>query len=399
VTVQPGRLQVAGQQLRKRGDELYVQFLLHGFTHGWRCDREVWIMTASKLSSVAAELPQSGVSDLQGKSVVSTIASVRRATGITWRVPGIFVALAIAGSLAPMLLDSPLVLTLLTQAVISAVLATSVGFLVRQNGLVSFGHAAFYGLAGYLVALSMAHQVASIELSIIAAIVLPALLAFVLGLLFLRLAGVAFSMLTLAVAQAFHEIFLRWRELANGEDGMRVQLPGTIFGADVTIFQNPQSMFIVCWIALIVVLLSLWILTRSHFGTLTLAIRENEERVRFIGYATNTPRALVYAISAAIGALSGVLFALYNGFVTPEVLHWGLSGEILVMAIIGGTRQVWGPALGAVLFFFLKGALGDVTEHWPAIMGTLLILVVVSMPGGLSSIVRIVKQRLGGQSQ
>jgi branched-chain amino acid transport system permease protein len=320
-------------------------------------------------------------------------------TNPTWGVLGVFVALTAMGSVVPTLVDSPLLLTLLTQAVISALLATSVGFLVRQNGLVSFGHAAFFGLAGYMVALSMAHQLASIELTLVAAIVLPALLAFVLGMLFLRLAGIAFSMLTLAVAEAFHEIFLRWRELANGEDGIRVQVPTTIFGADATIFQNPQSMFIVCWVVLMVVLLALWVLTHSNFGTLTLAIRENEERVRFIGYATNIPRAVVYAISAAIGALSGVLFALYNGFVTPELLHWSLSGEILVIAIIGGTRHVWGPALGAVLFFFLKGSLGDVTEHWQAIMGTLLILVVVLMPGGLSSIGAIVKQRLGRQTQ
>lgn len=356
-------------------------------------------MTTSKLSSVACELSQGGVHELHAKGVSVIPTDSRPARVLTWGVPGVFVALAVAGAVVPMLLDSPLLLTLLTQAVISAVLATSVGFLVRQNGLVSFGHAAFFGLAGYLMALSMAHQVVSIELSMVAAIVLPALLAFVLGLLFLRLVGVAFSMLTLAVAQAFHELFLHWRELANGEDGMRVQVPGTIFGLDAAVFQNPQSMFIVCWVALMGVLVTLWILTRSHFGTLTLAIRENEERVRFIGYATNMPRALVYALSAAIGALSGVLFALYNGFVTPEVLHWGLSGEVLVMAIIGGTRQVWGPALGAAVFFFLKGSLGDVTEHWPAIMGSLLILVVVLMPGGLSSIVRIVKQRLGGPTQ
>ena len=315
-----------------------------------------------------------------------------------WRLVAIFVGIAVFGSVIPRLVGSPLLLTLLTQAVISAVLATSVGFLVRQNGLVSFGHAVFFGLAGYMLALSMAHQVASVELTIIAAIVLPVLLAFAMGLLFLRLAGVAFSMLTLAVAQGFHEIFLRWRELANGEDGIRVQLPTSIFGADVSIFQNPPSMFLVCWITLMAVLLGLSFLVRSDFGTLTLAIRENEERVRFIGYATNVPRAVVYALSAAIGALGGVLFALYNGFVTPEMLHWSLSGEILVIAIIGGTRYVWGPALGAVVFFFLKGSLGDVTEHWQATLGSLLIVVVVLMPNGLSSVVTMLRQRTGGQT-
>ncbi|MDB5846965.1 MAG: branched-chain amino acid transporter permease [Rhodoferax sp.] len=313
-----------------------------------------------------------------------------------WTAAATFAVLLLAGAALPRWLASPLLLSLLTQAVISAILATSVGFLVRQNGLVSFGQAAFYGLAGYVVALSLARGIASAEWSILAAIVIPTVLACVLGALFLRLVGVAFSMLTLAVAQGFHEVFLRWRELANGEDGMKVNLPDALFGIRTEIFQRPESMFVICWAALMVVLLGLWLLTRSNFGTLTLAIRENEERVRFIGYATNLPRVMVYAVSAAIAALSGVLFAVYNGFMTPETLHWSLSGEILIMAIIGGTRQVWGPALGAVVFFFLKGSIGDVTEHWPAIIGTLLIVVVVLLPGGISGLPGLIKARLEG---
>ena len=325
-------------------------------------------------------------------------SQVGTSTRSKWTAAGVFAGLALAGAALPHLTASALLLTLLTQAVISAILATSVGFLVRQNGLVSFGQAAFYGLAGYIVALSLQRGVASAELSLVAAIVLPTVLAFGLGLLFLRLVGVAFSMLTLAVAQAFYEVFLRWRELANGEDGMRVNLPGALFGVPVDVFQSPGSMFVICWVVLMAVLLLLWLLARSHFGTLTLAIRENEERVRFIGYATNLPRAIVYAISAAIAALAGVLFAMYNGFMTPETLHWGLSGEILIMAIIGGTRQVWGPALGAVIFFFLKGAIGDVTEHWPALIGSLLIIVVVLMPSGLSGLPGMVIARFKGKA-
>jgi len=324
--------------------------------------------------------------------------NVGSATKNRWFAIAILVSLALGGLLLPKLSPSPILLTLLTQAVITAILATSVGFLVRQNGLVSFGQAAFYGLAGYIVALSMGRGIASVEISLIGAILIPTALAFLLGLLFLRLVGVAFSMLTLAVTQAFHEVFLRWRELANGGDGITVNLPASIFGMNLHLFQRPESMFVICWVCLMGVLVGLWLLTRSHFGTLTLAIRENEERVRFIGYATGIPRALVYAISAAIAALSGVLFALYNGFMTPETLDWSLSGEILIMAIIGGTRLVWGPAVGAVIFFFLKGWVGDVTEHWPAILGLLLILVVVLLPGGLCGLPSIIYRRLCGNS-
>jgi branched-chain amino acid transport system permease protein len=313
--------------------------------------------------------------------------------------PIVLLAIAVAGGVLPTFLGSALVLTLLTQAVINAILATGVGFLVRQNGLVSFGHAAFFGLGAYIVALSATYHVMPIGLALVLAVLAPALLALLLGLAILRLVGVAFSMLTLAIAQAIYELVLHWRELANGDDGIAADLPPRILGLDLTLFQQPGSMFLICWVVLIVMLFGLRLLVDSPFGTLTLAIRENEERARFVGFETILPRAIVYAISAAIAALAGVLFALYNGFVTPDVLYWSLSGEALVMAVIGGTRAVWGPALGAVVFFLFKDAAGDLTEHWPAIIGTTLIVVTVLLPRGVSGTVAMLLERLGARTR
>jgi branched-chain amino acid transport system permease protein len=307
----------------------------------------------------------------------------------------VFLAAGAAGALLPNLFGSPLLLTLLTQAAINAILATGVGFLVRQNGLVSFGHAGFFGLGAYIVALSATNGWMPIGVALLLAVVAPTVLALLLGAAMLRLGGVAFSMLTLAVAQAFYELALRWRSLANGDDGIAAQLPDRILGLDLSVFQQPGSMFVVCWIVLMLVLFGLSVLIASPFGTLTLAIRENEERARFIGYRTLLPRAAIYALSAAIAALAGVLFALYNGFVTPNVLYWGLSGEALVMAVVGGTRAVWGPALGALLFFLLKNVAGDLTEHWPAIIGGTLIIVTVLLPRGASGSIALLMQRMG----
>lgn len=298
--------------------------------------------------------------------------------------PAGLAVVAVCGAVIPTLIGSPLVLTLLTQAIIDAMLATGVGVLLRQNGLVSFGHAAFFGMAGYMVALFLRGHGMAAELVILAAIGLPVLFAFLLGLALLRLSGTAFSMLTLAVAQALYQLVLKWRALANGDDGIQVLLPPRLFGLDISIFQQPGSMFLICWAALVLLLLGLWVMDRSPFGLLTLAIRENEERARFLGYETMLPRALVYSISAGIGALAGVLFALYNGFMSPDALYWSLSGEALVMAVIGGTRVIWGPALGAVIFFLLKDAAGDMTEHWQAAIGGTLIVVTVLVPGGVS---------------
>lgn len=298
--------------------------------------------------------------------------------------PLVLVVIGVAGAVIPSLAGSVLLMSLLTQATINGILATSVGFMVRQNGLVSFGHAAFYGMAGYTVALLIGHDIGTGEVAVIAAIVLPSLFAFLLGLAILRLSGTAFSMLTLAVAQALYQLVLKWRSLANGDDGMQINLPSRLFGVDSAVFQQPDSMFVICWVALILLLLGIWLLSRSHFGTLTLAIRENEERARFIGYETMLPRAAVYAISAAIGALGGVLFTLYNGFISPGTLYWTVSGEALVMAVIGGTRMVWGPALGAVIFFLLKDVVGDLTVHWQAIIGGMLVVVTILLPSGVS---------------
>ncbi len=293
-------------------------------------------------------------------------------------------AAAAAGFAVPWLIGSQLALTLMTQAVINAILALAVGFLIRQNGLTSFGHAAFFGIAAYLFALNAKSGWMPAEFAVLAAIALPAALAFLAGLLIVRLPALSFSMLTLALAQSLHELMLRWRALGGGDDGLAVRLPARLFGIDTEVFQSPSTMFVVAWIALVALVALLGIVAKSHFGRLTVAIRENEERARYIGYPTLLPRALVFALSAGIGGLAGVLFALYNAFVTPGALHWSLSGEALIMAIIGGTRAIWGPALGAVVFFLVKDAAGDLTEHWPAIIGTMLIVVTVLLPHGIS---------------
>jgi len=290
----------------------------------------------------------------------------------------------VAGSMLPLAVTSTLAITLLTQAVIGGILATAVGLVIRQTGLVSFGHAAFFGLAGYFIALPAKHGLWPLELSIVLAIAMPTLLAFLLGLVIVRIPGVAFSMLTLAIGQAFHEFAVRARLATGGDDGLAITLPRTVFGVATEVFQRPQTMFVICWVALVGVLFGLHLLVRSRFGRVTTAIRENEERARFLGYQTVVPRALTFAISALIGAIAGTLFALYNGFVSPESLHWSLSGSALIMAIVGGTRLLWGPALGAVVYFFFKDVAGDLTEHWPAMIGLMLIAVTVALPMGIS---------------
>jgi branched-chain amino acid transport system permease protein len=309
-----------------------------------------------------------------------------------------FAAFSVAmAMLASYAIRSNLVMTLLTQAVISGVAATGVGFLIRQNGLVSFGHAAFYGLAAYSIATALKYHVIGAELAVILALVFPTALAFLLGLVIVRIPGVAFSMLTLAIGQAFFEFAMKARHATGGEDGLSIPLPSELFGFGIGIFQKPHSMFVVCWAVLTLVIFAYWVFTESPFGQLTEAIRENEERARFIGYTTTIPRALVFAVSALIAALAGVLFALYNAFASPDVLHWTLSGSMLIMAIIGGPKLLWGPAFGAIVFFMAKDIAGNVTEHWQATIGLILIVVTVLLPAGLGgALINLVLWRRSG---
>ncbi len=304
--------------------------------------------------------------------------------GFTLKTSLILLTASLAlGVVLPSVLTSMLILSLLTQAVISGILATSVGLLIRQNGVVSFGHAAFYGLGGYVMALLAQRGIISIELAILLGIVLPTVMALLLGLVIVRIPGVAFSMLTLAIGQAVHEVAIKARPLTGGDEGMTFTLPERIFGLPSTMYQNADTMFIVCWTTLTLVLFGLYWLIRSPFGQLVDAIRENEERARFIGYRTVLPRAIILAVSAAVAAIAGVLFTLYNTFLSPEMLHWGLSGSALVMAIIGGPKVVWGPAFGAIVFFLVKDMAGNVSEHWPIIIGATLIFVTLMLPMGI----------------
>lgn len=306
------------------------------------------------------------------------------------------VAVVAAVAVLPPLLASTLVLTLLTQAAISGLLATSVGALLRMSGVVSFGHATFYGIAAYLIALPLKHGWLSAEAAVVLALVVPTLIAFGLGLGIVRVPGMAFSMLTLAIGQAFHEFAVKARAVSGGDDGLAITWPATLFGVPVSLFQQPASAFVLCWLALAAVIVALAVLSRSRFGRVTDAIRENEERARFVGLGTTVPRAIVLAISGAVAALAGVLFSLYNAFVSPEVLHWSLSGSALIMAIIGGPRVVWGPALGAVVFFLVKDVAGNLTEHWQAIIGFTLIGVTVLLPVGLGGSIARLAARWGG---
>ena len=275
-------------------------------------------------------------------------------------------------------------LSLFTQAIVYAVFALGIGVLLKQNGMVSFGHALYFGSAGYLLGILLQLQVASAETIILLTLLIITVIGFIFGLIIVRVPGVAFGMLTLAIGQMFYLTASRARGFTGGADGMNIDWPSTLFGMPVSQILKPGTMFFISWTTLVVVMFLVGCLLRSRFGAITEAVRDNEERARFIGISTLLPRASVYALSALITAVAGVLSALNTGFVSPENLHWSLSGMTLMMVVVGGFKVLWGPALGAVVYFIFKDILGDYATHWMTIFGVVLIAVIVFSPTGIA---------------
>jgi len=300
----------------------------------------------------------------------------------------------VVGMAIAFLTPSSSLLGLFAQAVIYAIFALGVGVLLRQNGLTSFGHALFFGAAGYAMGVILTLDWVSAEIAIFVVLLGIGVLAFLIGLVIVRVPGIAFGMLTLAIGQMAYLLATRSRGLTGGADGMSIPWPSTLFGVKQSVLLKPDVLFLIVWTVLIVVtLVVVWVL-RTRFGTITEAVRDNEERARFIGINTTVPRALVYAMSAVVTGVAGVMSSLNTGFISPESLHWSVSGIALVMVVVGGFKSVIGPILGAIVYFLFKELLGDYATYWMAIFGAALIAVIVFSPDGIAgALERLMKPR------
>lgn len=296
---------------------------------------------------------------------------------------GVGIALVL-GAVVSVGISSSTVMSLLTQATIYAVFATGLGVLLRQNGMVSFGHALFFGAAGYVIGVLLQTKAVSGEAAILIAVAGISAFAFVYGLIIVRVPGIAFGMITLAVGQMFYVTSARSRGLTGGADGMNIDWASTLFGVPLSTLHKPAGMFLLSWAVLVLTVGGLALLLRGRFGSVTEAIRDNEERARFIGIRTLLPRATVFALSAFVTSQAGVLSAIYTGFVSPESMDLSVSAIALMMVVVGGTRALWGPGLGAVVYFLTKDILGDYAQHWMGIFGVALIAVIVFFPEGIA---------------
>ncbi|MBE0452269.1 branched-chain amino acid ABC transporter permease [Roseovarius autotrophicus] len=290
--------------------------------------------------------------------------------------------------------DEPFLITLSTRAVIFAIAGVGLNVALGLGGLVSFGHALFFGLGGYAMGILAWHAqtytnvtdwplvlggTKSMPLIWLVAVITSALAALAFGALSLRTAGVYFIMITLAFAQMFYYFAISWPAY-GGEDGLSIYVRNGFPGLNT---MDPIQYFAICYVLLLIVVLAVGRLAGSSFGLVLRAARQNEERVRAVGQAPYRLYLLAFTISGAITGLAGALFADLNRFVSPTMFSWQTSGEIMIFVILGGVGRVYGPVAGAALFILLEHVLGGLSEFWHIYLGAMLLGVVLFARGGI----------------
>jgi branched-chain amino acid transport system permease protein len=311
-----------------------------------------------------------------------------------------------AGLLAALLLvplwawatNEPFTITLATKVAILALAGVGLNIALGLGGLISLGHAVFFGVGGYAMGILASHAqnyqpimtspilvegTKSMPVIWVVAVLSAALVALIIGALSLRTSGVYFIMITLAFGQMFYFFSISWPAY-GGEDGLSIYVRNGFPGLNTL---DPIQFFGICFVLLCG---ALWFnarLARAPFGLALNAARQVPARVETVGLSPYRLRLVAFVISGAITGLAGALFADLNRFVSPAMFSWQLSGEIMVFIILGGVGRLFGPVVGAALFIALEHLLGGLSEFWLVYLGVLLLFVVLFARGGLIGLV------------
>ena len=279
---------------------------------------------------------------------------------------------------------------LIAEIYIFAIFAMSLDLLLGFTGLMSLGHAAFFGLGAYAVAILGTLFGINAWLALAAGIVVAAAGAALIGFFCVRLSGIPFLMLTLAFSQLVFSVALKWRDVTGGSDGMAIAEKPSFFGIELA---NSLAMY---FMALAFMLLAYWMLRRllnAPLGHVFVGIRENEPRMLAIGFNTRGYKLLSFTIAGAFAGLAGGLYAVFNSFISPDAIYWTSSGDILIMTMLGGAGTLIGPAIGAGVFLLMKNVVSSYSDHWLAIIGAVFISCVLFFPGGIWGTLRQIRWR------
>jgi branched-chain amino acid transport system permease protein len=273
---------------------------------------------------------------------------------------------------------------LVTETLIFAIVAMSLDLLMGYGGLVSFGHAAFFGLGAYATVLLSVKIDFSPWLGVIAGVAFAALGSGVIGYFCVRMSGVTFFMLTLAFSQLLYSGAIKWRWLTGGSDGVGGMRRPEVFGLALT---QPVVMYFFALASVVVCLYLLRRIIASQFGHALVGLRENETRMRSMGYPTRALKLLAFVIAGTFAGVGGALYAIFNGFVSPDALSWGMSGMFLLMVVLGGAGSLLGPAIGAAAFLLMKNFISSQTDHWLLIVGIIFVACVMFFRGGIYGLI------------
>jgi len=277
-------------------------------------------------------------------------------------------------------------LQLLSKIMLMAIFAMSLDLLVGFTGLVSLGHAAFFGLGGYLLwFLSPQYAATNLWLSLVEVVAIAAVTALLIGSLVLRSSGVYFIMVTLAFAQMFF-YYTTGAKWLGGSDGayIYVRPSAAIFDWVPFNLANYVQFYYVALVLMIGVFLLLRMILRSLFGRAIQGVKSNENRLRSLGFPTFRYKLASFVIAGTVASLAGYFSAAQFGFVNPELFGWKLSGEVLMMVILGGMGTLYGPILGAFVLVLVETELAGMTKHWLLPMGLFVILAVLFLPRGIA---------------
>jgi branched-chain amino acid transport system permease protein len=277
-----------------------------------------------------------------------------------------------------------------TRVVVLGLAAMSLNFLLGYTGVLSFGHAAYFGLGAYGAGMMIRYLVPSTGLGIVFGTLVGTVAGAIIGPLIIRLRGVYFAMVTIAFGQVFYFIAFRWNSVTGGDDGLTGwnRQPLNLGLTTIDILHHPNAFYYLVLVAFAVAAGAMAWLLRSPFGRTLIAIRENERRARFLGIPVDQHIWISWVISCCFVSLAGALYALLNNFVDPRALYWTQSGDFVIMAVLGGMRSFWGPLIGAAIFVVLQDYLSSLTENWMSFLGLFFVLVVLFFPRGILGMLR-----------
>jgi branched-chain amino acid transport system permease protein len=279
---------------------------------------------------------------------------------------------------------------LCSRVIILGMAAMAFNLLLGFTGVMSFGHAAFFGLGAYGAGLALKFVTSSTLLAVLAGVLLGAVAGALLGALVVRRRGVYFAMVTIAFGQIFYFIAFRWNTLTGGDDGLRGFSRHPIgVGQWLIDIQHSDILFYdFALLAFAIVTALMGLLLQSPLGHTLVAIRENERRARFLGVHVDLHIWIAFILSCLFVACAGALYACLNNFADPTLFNYNMSGTIVIMAVLGGFRAFWGPLLGAAVFVVMQDYLSSMTQNWMWAVGLMFMAVVLFFPRGILGVLQ-----------